>query len=100
MEFHFDVDLNPTMANIKLTQAIFIYNNVHVFKFIVPRSIKMQERTHTHTQESLQLELFWCQHLWNWAASLLKIFFLAQQFYVVRIFIKSYAIGNLNITEM
>ena len=46
-----DLDLGPTMPNIKLVRVIFIYYNV--FKFHVPRSISfrviMQKHTHTET---------------------------------------------------
>ena len=45
-----DLDLGPTMPNIKLVRFIFIYYNV--FKFHVPRSISFPSyrvKTHTHT---------------------------------------------------
>ena len=41
-----DLDLGPTMPNIKLVPVIFIYYNA--FKFQVPRS-KTHTRKHTHT---------------------------------------------------
>ena len=47
-----NLDLDPTKLNIKLVRAIFIYSNVHVFQFRVPRSIFLFElsykNTHTH----------------------------------------------------
>ena len=45
-----DLDLGPTMPNIKLVRVIFIYYNA--FKFHVPRSISfiVQKNTHTHME--------------------------------------------------